>query len=146
MNAPRKGITRQQAVERVLQGIKDDSAAYVELLALLEEQFQATLRHQNAQLKVLADQIVAAVAAIDGRRRQRVTLVTALLGPRPDMQQFFALLPETARATSLADWSALEEMVLECKRRNIRNGTLLTEQFSTMQRVLNGEEHTYAPV
>ena len=146
MNAPRKGITRQQAVERVLQGIKDDSAAYVELLALLEEQFQATLRHQNAQLKVLADQIVAAVAAIDGRRRQRVTLVTALLGPRPDMQQFFALLAETARATSLADWSALEEMVLECKRRNIRNGTLLTEQFSTMQRVLNGEEHTYAPV
>ena len=146
MNAPRKGITRHQAVERVLQGIKDDSTAYVELLALLEEQFQATLRHQNAQLKVLADQIVAAVAAIDGRRRQRVTLVTALLGPRPDMQQFFALLPETARATSLADWSALEEMVLECKRRNIRNGTLLTEQFSTMQRVLNGEEHTYAPV
>ena len=145
MNAPRKGITRQQAVERVLQGIADDGAAYVELQALLEEQFQAVLRHQTAQLKVLADQVVAAVAVIDARRRQRVTLVTALLGPSPDMQQFFALLPETTRATALADWAALEAMVAECKRRNIRNGTLLTEQFTTMQRVLNGEEDTYAP-
>jgi len=145
MNAPRKGITRQQAVERVLQGMADDNAGYIALLALLEEQFQAILRHQSEQLKTLADQIVAAVAVIESRRRQRVTLVTALLGPRPQMLQFFALLQETPRARALADWAALEEMVAECKHRNIRNGTLLTEQFTTMQRVLNGEEDTYAP-
>lgn len=145
MNAPRKGITRQQAVERVLQGIADDGTGYAELLALLEEQFQAALQHQTVQLRALADQVVAAVAVIDARRRQRVTLVTALLGPRPEMAQFFTLLPEAMRAKALTDWAALETMVAECKRRNIRNGTLMTEQFTTMQRVLNGEEHTYAP-
>ena len=61
MTAPRKGITRQEAVQRVLQGIADDRQGYDALLALLEEQFQAALRHQTGQLSVLAGQIVAAV-------------------------------------------------------------------------------------
>ncbi len=43
------------------------------------------------------------------------------------------------------DWVALEQMVLECKRLNARNSDLLTEQYSIMQRVLHGEEDTYAP-
>ena len=40
---------------------------------------------------------------------------------------------------------ALEQMVLECKRLNARNSEFLTEQYSIMQRVLHGEEDTYAP-
>lgn len=143
--APRKGITRQEAVRRVMQGIADDGLGYAALLALLEAQFQATLRHQNAQLTTLADQVIAAVEPLDARRRQRVTLVTALLGPKGDMQQLFALLPQDARSQAQADWSALEQMVLECKRLNARNSELLTEQYSIMQRVLHGEEDTYAP-
>ena len=145
MTAPRKGITRQEAVRRVLQGVADDHQGYAALLALLEEQFHATLRHQNAQLAALADQVIAAVESLDARRRQRVSLVTALLGPEGDMSKLFALLPEDARATAQRDWSALEQMVLECKRLNARNSELLTEQYSIMQRVLHGEEDTYAP-
>lgn len=145
MSAPRKGLTRQEAVQRVLQGITDDHRGYAELLALLEEQFQATLRHQTGQLKVLADQIVAAVEPLDGRRRQRVSLVTALLGPKADMTQLFALLQADARGKAVANWEELEQMVLECKRLNTRNSQLLTEQYTTMQRVLHGEEHIYAP-
>lgn len=145
MTAPRKGITRQEAVRRVLQGMADDSLGYAALQALLEEQFQATLRHQSAQLTALADQVIAAVEPLDARRRQRVSLVTALLGPQGDMPQLFALLQEDARSKAQADWVALEQMVLECKRLNARNSELLTEQYSIMQRVLHGEEDTYAP-
>lgn len=145
MTAPRKGITRQEAVRRVLQGMADDKLGYVALQALLEEQFQATLRHQSAHLTALADQVVAAVEPLDARRRQRVSLVTALLGPQGDMQQLFALLQDDARGKAQADWTALEQMVLECKRLNSRNSELLTEQYSIMQRVLHGEEDTYAP-
>ena len=145
MNAPRKGITRQEAVQRLLQGIADDRQGYDALLGLLEEQFQATLRHQSAQLSVLAAQIVAAVDVLDGRRRQRVSLVTALLGPKAGMAQLFALLQPEARATALASWDRLEQMVLESKRLNTRNSQLLTDQYTTMQRVLHGEEHIYAP-
>jgi flagella synthesis protein FlgN len=145
VTAARKGITRQEAVRRVLQGIADDGAGYAALQTLLEEQFQATLRHQSAQLTALADQVIAAVEPLDARRRQRVSLVTALLGPQGDMPQLFALLQEGARAKAEADWAALERMVLECKRLNARNSDLLTEQYSIMQRVLHGEEDTYAP-
>ena len=145
MTAPRKGITRQEAVRRVLHGIAEDRQGYPALLALLEEQFQATLRHRSAQLTLLADQVIAAVEELDARRRQRVSLVAALLGPKGDMPQLFALLQEEARAAALADWAALEQMVLECKRLNARNSELMTEQYSIMQRVLRGEEDTYAP-
>lgn len=145
MTAPRKGITRQEAVRRVLQGMADDRSGYAALQTLLEEQFQATLQHQSARLTALADQVVAAVEPLDARRRQRVSLVTALLGPQGDMPQLFALLQEDARATAQRDWAALEQMVLECKRLNARNSDLLTEQYSIMQRVLHGEEDTYAP-
>jgi len=145
LNTPRKGITRQEALQRVLQGIADDSLAYVELRALLEEQFQSILRHQNTQLALLAEQIVAAVERLDGRRRQRVSLATALLGAKPDMQQLFALLPAERGAAAARDWATLEQMVLECKHLSGRNSEFLTEQYSTMQRVLHGEDHTYAP-
>ncbi|MBE3024178.1 flagellar protein FlgN [Janthinobacterium sp. BJB1] len=145
MTAPRKGITRQEAVQRVLLGIADDQQGYTALLALLEEQFQATLHHQSAQLTALADRVIAAVEQLDARRRQRVSLVTALLGPKAEMAQLFALLQDDARSKAETDWAALEQMVLECKRLNSRNSELLTEQYSIMQRVLHGEEDTYAP-
>ena len=145
MTATRKGITRQEAVRRVLQGMTDDSVGYAALQTLLEEQFQATLQHQSTRLTALADQVIAAVEPLDARRRQRVSLVTALLGPQGDMPQLFALLQEDARSKAEADWVALEQMVLECKRLNARNSDLLTEQYSIMQRVLHGEEDTYAP-
>lgn len=145
MTAARKGITRQEAVRRVLQGMTDDSVGYAALKTLLEEQFQATLQHQSTRLTALADQVIAAVEPLDARRRQRVSLVTALLGPQGDMPQLFALLQEDARSKAEADWVALEQMVLECKRLNARNSDLLTEQYSIMQRVLHGEEDTYAP-
>ncbi|MBH1985004.1 MAG: flagellar export chaperone FlgN [Burkholderiales bacterium] len=145
MTAARKGITRQEAVRRVLQGMTDDSVGYAALQTLLEEQFQATLQHQSTRLTALADQVIAAVEPLDARRRQRVSLVTALLGPQGDMPQLFALLQEDARSKAEADWVALEQMVLECKRLNARNSDLLTEQYSIMQRVLHGEEDTYAP-
>jgi len=132
-------------MRRVLQGMTDDSVDYAALKTLLEEQFQATLHHQSARLTALAEQVVAAVEPLDARRRQRVSLVTALLGPQGDMPQLFALLQEDARATAERDWVALEQMVLECKRLNTRNSDLLTEQYSIMQRVLHGEEDTYAP-
>ena len=145
MTAARKGITRQEAVRRVLQGMTDDCVGYAALQTLLEEQFQATLQHQSTRLTALADQVIAAVEPLDARRRQRVSLVTALLGPQGDMPQLFASLQEDARSKAEADWVALEQMVLECKRLNARNSDLLTEQYSIMQRVLHGEEDTYAP-
>mgnify|MGYP000666261712 FL=1 len=138
-------MTRDQAVAKLADGIQADLAASNTLLELLERQFDAALRHRSAQLAELAEQLMPALEAMEQRRLQRVSLVRALLGPDGDMARLIASLAAPVRATFAADWQALEQMVLECKRLNARNSALLTEQFSIMQRVLNGEEDIYAP-
>mgnify|MGYP000524715247 FL=1 len=138
-------MTRDQAVAKLADGIQADLAASNTMLELLERQFDAALRHRSAQLAELAEQLMPALEAMEQRRLQRVALVRALLGPEGDMAQLIASLAAPGRAAFAADWQALEQMVLECKRLNARNSALLTEQFSIMQRVLVGEEDTYAP-
>ena len=138
-------MTRDQAVAKLAAGIQADLAASTTLLELLERQFDAALRHRTAQLGELAEQLMPALDAMEQRRVQRVALVRALLGPDGDMAKLIASLAAPACAALAADWHALEQMVLECKRLNARNSALLTEQYSIMQRVLHGEEQTYAP-
>ncbi|HAT30995.1 MAG TPA: flagellar protein FlgN [Janthinobacterium sp.] len=144
-NAPAR-LTRAQALARLLDGVADDTKAYAALLLLQEEQFEAALRHQGARLCQLGGQIGALVDTLEARRRLRVKLAGALLGPAATMTGIAALLDEGARLRLEADWLALERMVLECKRRNTRNSTLFTDQYSIMRRLLHGEEHIYAPV
>lgn len=138
-------MTRDQAVAKLAAGLKDDLAACATLLDLLERQFNAALRRRGAELAELAAQLMPALDAMEQRRLQRVALVRALLGPEGDMARLIAGLPSGAKDALAADWETLERMVAECKRLNVRNGALMTEQYSIMQRVLHGEEHTYAP-
>lgn len=138
-------MTRDQAMAKLAAGIEADLAASATLLELLERQFDAALRHRSAHLAELAELLMPALDAMEQRRTQRVSLVRALLGPDGDMARLIASVAVPARARLAADWQALEQMVLECKRLNARNSALLTEQFSIMQRVLHGEEGIYAP-
>ncbi|HEX8602553.1 MAG TPA: flagellar export chaperone FlgN [Pseudoduganella sp.] len=129
----------------LLQGVADDSADYRTLLGLLEEQFDAAIRHQQERLGRIAGQIASLVDTLEARRAQRLALATRLTGPDPSMAQVFALLRPEARARLEADWRALEQMVLAAKAAGKRNGELLAEQFTIMQRVLHGENQTYEP-
>lgn len=136
---------RQQALAALLRGVAEDAQAYPALLQLLEQQFDAAVRHQNARLVELAAEITRVVEAMQERRARRVAQAALLLGPQARMDQVFALLKGASRATLESQWAELEKMVLECKRLNQRNSSLLTDQFSIMQRVLHGEENIYAP-
>ncbi|WP_313704133.1 flagellar protein FlgN [Massilia sp.] len=138
-------MTRQQAVAALADGVQRDLDAAKAILALLERQFQAALRHQGAELGALAEELTPALDAMDARRRQRVALVRALHGVDGTMAQFIAAQPEPGRARLAAAWSELERLVVACKAATTRNGNLLADQFTTMQRVLHGEEQTYAP-
>ncbi|MET3131985.1 flagella synthesis protein FlgN [Oxalobacteraceae bacterium GrIS 1.11] len=138
-------LTRQDMLTMLLRGVADDVPAYAALLLMLEEQFDTALRHQSALLTEVAERIGAAVEAMEARRRQRVSLVCALIGPAGTMAQVMALLKGPSRLALESHWLELERMVLECKRRNSRNSELLSNQYSIMQRVLHGEEQIYAP-
>lgn len=129
----------------LLQGVADDGVAYRTLLGLLEEQFDAAIRHQQERLGRIAGDIAALVETLEERRALRVELATRLTGPAPSMPQVFALLRPEPRGRLEADWQALERMVLAAKAAGKRNGELLAEQFTIMQRVLHGENQTYEP-
>ncbi len=138
-------MTRQDAMRLLLAGIADDLAAYQTLKTLLQEQFEAALRHRASELGAVAESITVLVDAMHARREQRVALVQRLVGPDANMLQAFALLKNAGRERMEADWATLEQSVIECKRLSKRNSDLLVEQYSIMQRVLHGEEQIYAP-
>jgi flagella synthesis protein FlgN len=138
-------LSRQDAMRLLIAGIAADLQAYPQLRQQLHDQFDAALRHQASALAAAADGISALVDAMQERRAQRVALVQRLVGANGTMPQAFALLKNAAREKMEADWASLEQAVLECKRLSKRNGDLLVEQYSIMQRVLHGEEQIYAP-
>ena len=64
-------MTRQQAVAALADGVQLDLDAARAILALLERQFQAALRHKGAELAALAEALtprllLAAVAVLGG--------------------------------------------------------------------------------
>jgi flagella synthesis protein FlgN len=138
-------MTRQQAASALAEGVEQDLLAATTIHALLERQFQAALRHQGAELGALAEELTPALDTMDARRKQRVALVRALQGPEGTMAGFIAAQAEPGRAKLAAAWSELERLVVACKSATTRNGNLLAEQFTTMQRVLHNSDGTYAP-
>ena len=138
-------MTRDQAVARLLDGVEADKTACATIRDLLERQFQAALRHRGAELAQLAGELTPELDAMEQRRQQRVQLVRALLGPQATMDDLFGSLPAPQRTRGQADWERLEALVRDCKQATTRNGNLMAEQFTIMQRLLHGEDDTYAP-
>ncbi|WEF34053.1 flagellar export chaperone FlgN [Pseudoduganella chitinolytica] len=139
-------LSRQDAMKQLLQGLVDDKAGYAELLQLLDEQFDAAIRHQRERLGSIASAIAALVDTLEARRARRVELATLLAGPAPSMAAIFALLRPESRVRVQDDWAELEQMVSAAKAGGKRNGDLLAEQYTIMQRVLHGEDQLYEPV
>jgi flagella synthesis protein FlgN len=142
-NVPR--LTRPQATALLVDGVQADVRDSAEVLALLERQFEAALRHHSGELSALAEQLTPLLDAMEARRQQRVSLVRALLGEGATMAQFIASLAKPAQGALAAAWANLESTVQACKAATTRNGSLLAEQYTVMQRVLHGEDDTYAP-
>ncbi|QYG01475.1 MULTISPECIES: flagellar export chaperone FlgN [Massilia] len=138
-------LTRTQANALLLDGVQRDLHEAAAIHALLERQFEAAVRHRSVELTALAEDLAPLLEAMEGRRQQRLRLVRALLGAQATMEQYIASLTPAARATFDAAWAELETIVRACKEATIRNGQLLAEQYSVMQRVLHGEDGIYAP-
>lgn len=140
-------MTRSECLARFVKGVQMDMDGYRQLRELLDEQFQAALRHQTEPLREIAHRIEVLVNALEARRRERVALVEHLYGAANSgaLQQVFEMLPERTRAKVRAWWDALEGLVCECKALNARNGRLLMEQYEIMRRLMGEESDIYAP-
>lgn len=135
-----------EVLARLLRDLHADRSAYARLRELLEEQFQAALRHRSEQLGGLAADIVALVEQLDQRRAVRSELLLALLGrnSKPSVEALLQRLSGASAQTLAAAWQGLEQQVIECKALNLRNCQLITDQHALMQRVLGIEEASYA--
>lgn len=138
-------LTRQQANALLANGVQLDLREAGAVHALLEQQFEAAVRHRSSELSLLAEQLEPLLEGMEARRKQRVSLVRALVGAQGGMADYFATLQPAPRATLESAWGELERIVRDCKQATLRNGSLLAEQYSVMQRVLHGEEQIYAP-
>jgi flagella synthesis protein FlgN len=138
-------VSRQEALALLMRGVGQDLRDYRRLKAMLEEQFMAALRHQTALLKELAERVTTTVEVLELRRRERVALVGHIVGAGAPMSAAFALLSGSERSAVESGWKMLDALVNECKQLNSRNGRLIMDQHGIMQRVLHGEEQTYAP-
>ena len=138
--------TRQQSLRLLMKGVAEDVKAYRTLQTLLEQQFHAALRYQATPLSELAAQITALVEALEQTRRQRLVLVEHLLGAGSTMAAVFPLVSDSPRTALESGWQLLEQLVLDCKQRNLRNSKLMMEQQDMMQKIMHGEEQIYAPV
>ena len=145
-------MTYAEAVRRMVQGLRLDTADYQTLQELLEQQFQAALRHGTEDLSELSGRITALSQVLEGRRQERMDLSKLLLGGRAMSDRAVSIeavtrrLPVSAQPAFRCEWQALERQVRRCKELNTRNCRLFMGQFEIMQRVLTPESHTYAPV
>ena len=139
-------MKRSDVLRSVISGVHTDHAGYQALRRLLDEQFDAALRHDTQALAELGTRISTQVAVLDESRRERMRQV-ALLGLRApaSMEHVIALFAQNTRDAVAQLWNALEALVVECKALNTRNCRLMMEQHAMMQRVLDGETDTYAP-
>ena len=142
-------MSRIQALLRLASGLQTDQLAYAELLELLEGQFLAALGHRGEELERVAGQISEKCAGLEASRRERVSLVEALVPTVRDASSrvvaALRLLPAPHAETAVDAWARLETTVRECKRLNERNCALLMDQYELMQSVLAPEGKTYDP-
>ncbi len=132
---------------RYMEMVRADIRDYRVLHERLEAQFEAALGHRVAQMREVGESIEALVDVLNERRAQRLALAAEITGKAPPGGHAAVLRQLSGQAaTLLAGWTEeLDVLVRECKRLNLRNCSLITEQHDLMRRVLQQEEQTYAP-
>ncbi len=132
---------------RYMEMVRADVRDYRVLRERLDVQFDAALGHRVVQMREAGESIEALVDVLNERRAQRLTLAAEITGKAPPGGHAAVVQQLSGQAaTLLAGWTEeLEVLVRECKRLNLRNCNLITEQHDLMRRVLQQEEQTYAP-
>ena len=133
-------------LRQLTDGLRQDLAAYDGLRGLLEQQFNAALKHDADQMSELSAQILTQVAALDVQRARRRELLVALLGSavEPSVRHLLQRLPASTAQPIAVQWRALEQALTVCKTLNLRNCQLISEQQALMQQLMGREEHVYA--
>ncbi|MGE8361649.1 flagella synthesis protein FlgN [Pseudomonas sp.] len=132
---------REQLLQVAEQDVQQDCADYLSLRGLMQELYQQLLNRNSQQIDLLNDQISHLVDQVRGRAERRSKILTAFgLGAgAPAVQQLFGLYPEGRGDHLRQTWQQLNQLVLQCKRLNERNGKLLAMHNDILNQML-GEQ------
>ena len=133
-------------LRNLCEGLRADEEGHTRLEELLEQQFQAALRHETARMTALSDEVLAQVETLERQRDAQRRLLGLLLGrqERPTLRALIRRLPPASAEPLARQWQALQSGINRCKTLNLRNCRLLSEQRALMQQQLGQEEHLYA--
>jgi flagellar biosynthesis protein FlgN len=129
-------------LKRSLEDLDHEVNAFRKLSGMLEEQFLTAKRLDTASLARVSDAIAREVQRLDQRKDEREHLLSTVntLARRLPLARAKLAVAAVEKRTS-----ELKILALQCKAATLRNGQLLASQYDTMQHVLLGEKHTYAP-
>ncbi|GAB2592508.1 hypothetical protein ISP15_09195 [Dyella jejuensis] len=129
-------------LKRALEDLDSEVNAYRKLSGMLDEQFQTARQLDTASLARVSDAIAREVSRLERGQRdlsQRLAAANAQVRRLPAARSRLAQLALEKRCAEL------KRLATQCKALTLRNGQLLACQHDTMQRLLLGERHTYAP-
>ena len=126
--------------KQVRQLIAADTRACETLLSLLEREQAALKSHDRSDLSaLLADKQQCTAALEQGAQLRRQLLQAAgLAGGEGAWQRALQALEQRHGCSGLCDsWSALTDLLRQCRERNEINGKMITRGQQTMNRLLN---------
>jgi flagellar biosynthesis protein FlgN len=129
-------------LKRALEELDHEVRSFRKLSGMLEEQFVTARRLDTASLARVSEAIEREVNRLDERSNERARLLTTATTLARRLPAARAQLAQRAVDQRTAE---LKKLATHCKAATLRNGQLLASQYDTMQRLLLGEKHTYAP-
>lgn len=116
-----------------------------QLLALIEQEFQALSERQLDRLEALLGTKQILLKQLDQHAQQRTALLQAngLRADLPGLQAYAAQQPDGEELLALS--SQLAQLMEQCKAHNVRNGQIIQANRFVVGKLLNVLQGTSAP-
>lgn len=135
-------------LDQVLASLDRELEIYRSLAAMLEEQYAVATRLDTAAMVRISESIAENLARLESQgqgRHPRLLEIARLMCGRAAQGGSGSPFTPNQYAELEARCRALRDMAVRCRSLTVRNGNLLASQYETMNQVLYGESHTYAP-
>ncbi|MFL9593208.1 flagellar export chaperone FlgN [Aeromonas schubertii] len=137
-------MTPRQRLQALIQGVQQDLGRYQRLCQLLDEQYQLLGTHDVEGLTRFNLTLTGLMGEVQASAQARCQQLRAF-GLEPDQQGMASLigrLPEPVQRRFSPLWLRLEQLLIQCKQKNERNGRLLAGQVETIRQLL-GQQDAY---
>lgn len=140
---------REQLLDIVEQDTQHDCDEYLRLRGLMQELYQQLLNRNCQQIDLLNAKIASLVDQVRGRaeRRSKILLAFGLGTGAEAVQQLFGLFPLGRDERLRQIWGQLNQLVVQCKHLNERNGKLLAMHNDILNQLIGEgrDSDLYAP-